>query len=86
MNINKLSEIIEKKISQKISFDSLEIQDKTYLHSKHKSHDKKKFHIKLIIKSYELSKMSKLISTRTIYKILSDELNTHIHSIQIELI
>ena len=38
------------------------------------------------IKSYELSKMSKLISTRTIYKILSDELNTHIHSIQIELI
>ena len=86
MNINKLSEIIEKKISQKISFDSLEIQDKTYLHSKHKGHDKKKFHIKIIIKSHELSQMTKLMSTRTIYKILNDELNIYIHSIQIELI
>ena len=86
MNINKLSEIIRKKILEEIDCDTLEIQDKTYLHMKHSGHDKKKFHIKLILQSSELLKLKKLESTRKIYQILEKELNTHIHSIQIKLI
>ncbi len=85
MNINQLSELIKKKIKKEINIEFLDIQDKTYLHLKHKSHDKKKFHIKLIIKSDELSNINKILSTRKIYKILDNELNLYIHSIQIEL-
>ena len=86
MNINILSEIIKKKISDEINYESLEIQDKTYLHIKHKSHESNKFHIKLILKSDDLSKISKISSTRKIYKVLKIELNKYIHSIQIEII
>tara|TARA_B100001121_G_C18670887_1_gene613750 strand:+ start:398 stop:658 length:261 start_codon:yes stop_codon:yes gene_type:complete len=86
MNINHLSEIIKKKISEKIDCKFLEVEDKTYLHLKHKTHSKDKFHIKLVLKSLELSKLSKIQSTRIIYKILDEELNSYIHSIQIELI
>ena len=64
----------------------MEVQDKTYLHLKHKTHNKDKFHIKLVLQSLELSKLSKIESTKIIYKILEEELNSHIHSIQIELI
>tara|TARA_B100000900_G_scaffold395043_1_gene393046 strand:- start:795 stop:1055 length:261 start_codon:yes stop_codon:yes gene_type:complete len=86
MNINILSEIIKKKISDEINYESLEIQDKTYLHIKHKNHESNKFHIKLILKSNDLSKISKISSTRKIYKVLKIELNKYIHSIQIEII
>tara|TARA_B100001109_G_C18656555_1_gene377500 strand:+ start:364 stop:624 length:261 start_codon:yes stop_codon:yes gene_type:complete len=86
MNINELNQIILEKIKKEISFEFLDIQDNTHLHLKHKSHDKNKFHIKLIIKSTELKNISKLMSTRKIYRILKSELNLYIHSIQIELI
>jgi len=39
-----------------------------------------------VIESSELSNMSKLLSTKKIYKILQEELKKNIHSIQIELI
>ena len=84
MNINELNLIIEKKISQSISYQNIKIEDKTYLHLKHKSHEKNKFHIKLLIKSDQLSKMKKIDSTKKIYKILEYELKNYIHSIQLE--
>ncbi len=86
MNINELSNLIKKKISNEINCDFLDIQDKTYLHIKHDTHEKGKFHIKIILKSTELTKTNKILSTRKIYNILSNELKNYIHSIQIELI
>ena len=83
MDINSLNLIIEKKISQNISCKKIIIEDKTYLHKNHKSHEKDKFHIKLIIKSDELLKMNRIESTKKIYKILDDEIKNYIHSIQI---
>ena len=83
MNINELNSIIKSKISQNISFQKITMEDKTYLHKKHKSHEKNKFHIKLIIKSDELSKMSRVDSNKKIYKILEYELKNYIHSIQV---
>ena len=56
MDINQLINIIKKKINNSLNCDKVEVQDKTYLHTKHKSHEKNKFHIKLIIKSEELKK------------------------------
>jgi len=85
MNINELNSIIKKKISQNISYQRIIIEDKTYLHKKHKSHEKNKFHIKLIIKSDELLKMNRIDSSKKIYKILDYELKYYIHSIQLLL-
>ena len=59
------------------------IEDKTYLHIKHSSHDKNKFHLKLIISSNEVKKISKLEATKKVHKILQEEIKNYIHSIQI---
>tara|TARA_Y100000746_G_scaffold173717_1_gene151090 strand:- start:2 stop:208 length:207 start_codon:yes stop_codon:yes gene_type:complete len=65
--------------------DEILIEDKTYLHLKHKNFQKNKFHIKIFIKSKELSNMSKINSTKKIYEILKLEIKNYIHSIQIVL-
>ena len=83
MNIKQLTEIVKNKLEQNITFEKIEIQDKTFLHKNHKTHDKKKFHLKLIITSNYLNKKNKIESTKEIYKILEIELKNYIHSIQI---
>ena len=82
MDINQLSEIVKKKISEKINVQKIIVEDKTYLHKKHKSFEKNKFHLKILIKSKDLN-MNNVESTRMIYKILDEEIKKHIHSIQI---
>ena len=83
MNINQLIEIVKKKINKNIICDKIEVEDKTFLHKSHSSHDKNKFHIKLIITSLYFKKKNKIQSTKEIYKILEEELKNNIHSIQI---
>ena len=83
MNINYLILIVKKKINKNFLVENIDIEDKTFLHKNHKSHNSKKFHIKLIIQSSELKGMSKIQSTRKIYSILQEELDQYIHSIQI---
>ena len=56
MNIKQLIEIVKNKLEQNITCEKIEIQDKTFLHKSHASHDKNKFHIKLIITSDYLKK------------------------------
>ena len=85
MNINDLNDTIKKKISNELNIEEIVIEDKTYLHLKHKNFQKNKFHLKILIKSNELSNMSKISSTRKIYSILDFELKNYIHSIQIIL-
>ena len=83
MNINQLIEIVKNKINKNIVCDKIEVEDKTFLHKDHSSHEKNKFHIKLIITSDYLKKKNKIQSTKEIYKILEEELKNNIHSIQI---
>ncbi len=83
MNINQLVEIVKNKLHNNIVCDNIEVEDKTFLHKSHTSHDKNKFHIKLIITSDYLKKKNKIQSTKEIYKILEKELKYNIHSIQI---
>ena len=82
MDINQLVDIVKKKISENINVQSIIVEDKTYLHKKHKSFEKNKFHLKILIKSNDL-KMNNVESTRVIYKILDEEIKKYIHSIQI---
>ena len=64
-------------------FESLNIEDKSFLHKNHKGNQEGKYHLKLIIVSQELKKMNKIESNKKIYKILNQELKEFIHSIQI---
>ena len=83
MDINQLQEIVKKKINQNIKCEKIDVEDKTFLHQKHKSHQNGKFHIKLKIKSSYLKEKNKIESSKKIYKILELELKNYIHSIQI---
>ena len=83
MDINQLSTIIKKKILEHKIVKSVEVEDKSFLHKDHKSNEKGKFHIKLIIKSDELNKKTKIESNKFIFKILNKEMKLHIHSLQI---
>jgi len=83
MDINQLSTIIKKKILEHKIVKSVEVEDKSFLHKDHKSNEKGKFHIKLIIKSEELNKKNKIESNKFIFKILNKEMKLHIHSLQI---
>ena len=85
MDINQLIEIVKKKICENLNIDQIEIQDKTYLHTKHLSHEKNKFHIKVLIKSKYLQNKKKLDTTKKIYKILDHEIKEYIHSIQLKI-
>ena len=79
MNINKLISTVKNKIKKNIILEDLIIEDKTFLHKNHKSHREGKFHIKLTIKSDELKILTKIQSTKKIYKILDVELKKYIH-------
>ena len=85
MNINELIAIVKNKLETEIIIQDLKIEDKSFLHKKHKGHQEGKFHLKLTIKSGELAKFNKVVSTKRVYSILSVELKKHIHSIQILL-
>ena len=86
MNINQLILVVKKKLNKNILLESINIEDKTFLHKDHKSNQDGKFHLKLTIMSQELKKMNKIQSTKKIYSILDEELKKYIHSIQILII
>ena len=83
MDINQLINTIKKKISDSLNIESIIIEDKTFLHKKHDSFRKDKFHIKIIIKSEELRKKQKIEATKLVHSILIEEIKNYIHSIQI---
>ena len=83
MDINELIAIVKKKLQSQINIESIKIEDKSFLHKNHPGNQKGKFHLKIVISSLELKKISKLDSSKKIYKLLDKELKNHIHSIQI---
>ena len=83
MDINQLIAIVKKKLQSKIDIESINIEDKSFLHKNHSGFQKGKFHLKINIRSIELKKLSKINSNKKIYKLLDQELKEYIHSIQI---
>ena len=74
---------VKEKINKKINLENIILIDNSKLHKNHKSFDPKKFHIKLIITSKELKKMSKIDAHKKIFSILHDEMNSKIHALEI---
>jgi len=83
MDINQLIAIVKKKLCEEISIESIEVEDKSFLHKNHVGNQKGKYHLKLSLKSEELKKLNRIDSNKKIYKVLDQELKLFIHSIKI---
>ncbi len=78
-------EKLEDKVKKNIQVSKIEILDNTQKHKNHKTFKKNKFHITLIIDSEELRCLSKIEAHKKIMKILSNELRTQIHALEIKI-
>ena len=85
MDIKQLTDIVKKKIEAHIILEKISIEDKTFLHKNHNSHEKGKYHLKISIKSKQLSNKNYLENFRLIHKILKKEINDYIHSLQLKI-
>ena len=83
MNRNDLISTVKKKLEDNLEMENIIIEDKSFLHKNHPGNQEGKFHLKLIINSEELKKLSSIEKNKKIYKVLSKELKENIHSIQI---
>ena len=76
---------VKEKINNKINPENIILIDNSNFHTKHKSFDVNKFHLKIIIKSKKLKSMSKIMAHKEIFSILKDEMNNKIHALEIEI-
>ena len=75
-------EKIKTKISNELNTEDILLIDNSSLHSKHKSFDANKFHLKLIVRSEKLKNLDKIKSHKLIYSILYEEMKK-IHALEI---
>jgi BolA protein len=78
-------ELVEKKIRNNFQIDKIEIIDNTYKHLKHKSYNKDKLHLKIVIRSNFLKTLNKIEAHKKIMNILDEELKSKIHSLEIKI-
>ena len=78
-------EQIKAKIIKSINPKNIILIDNSSLHSKHKSFDVNKYHLKIIIESEKLKKMDKITVHRKVFSILRDEMREKIHALEIEI-
>ena len=76
---------IKEKINEKINPENIILVDNSYLHTKHKSFDSNKFHLKLIIKSKKLKNMDTIAAHKEIFAILKNEMKDKIHALEIKI-
>ena len=76
---------IKEKINKKINPENIILIDNSSFHSKHKSFDPNKLHLKIIIKSEKLKNMSKITAHKEIFSILKNEMKNKIHALEIEI-
>ena len=76
---------VKEKINKKINPEKIILINNSNLHTKHKSFDINKFHLKIIIKSKKLKNMNKIAAHKEIFAILKDEMINKIHALEIEI-
>ena len=76
---------IKKKINNEIDIENVEIIDNSYKHKGHKSFSPEKFHLHLKVKSTYLSALSRVNAQKMIMKILSEDLKTRLHALEITI-
>ena len=83
--MNDFLKFIENKIKHNIKIEKISIIDNSSLHKKHKSFDAEKYHLRLEIESIYLNSLNKINAQREIMAILSEELKTKIHALEIKI-
>ena len=76
---------IKEKINKKINTKNIILIDNSSFHTKHKSFDPDKLHLKIIIESEKLKKMNKIAAHKEIFSILKKEMKNKIHALEIEI-
>ena len=76
---------IKEKINKKINTKNIVLIDNSSFHTKHKSFDPDKLHLKIIIESEKLKKMNKVAAHKEIFSILKEEMKNKIHALEIEI-
>ena len=83
MDINELIAIVKNKLTDQIDIESIEIEDKSFLHKNHTGNQEDRYHLKIILSSNELKVLNRIESSKRVYKILDKELKEYIHSMQV---
>ena len=76
---------IKEKINKKINPENIILIDNSIFHTKHKFFDSNKLHLKIVIESKKLKKMSKIAAHKEIFSILKDEMKNKIHALEIQI-
>ena len=78
-------EEIRLKLNNQIDIENIEIVDNSHKHKGHRYFSPEKFHLHLKVKSLYLSSLSRVSAQKMIMKVLSDELKTKIHALEISI-
>ncbi len=76
---------IREKLNKEIAIEDLRIVDNSHKHRKHKFFSPEKFHLQLKIKSLYLNSLSRVNAQKIIMKVLSEDLKTKIHALEINI-
>ena len=83
--MNDFLKFIESQIKKNIKTESILVVDNTALHKKHKFFDSKKYHLKVEIKSIYLSSLGRIRAHKEVMKILTEELKSKIHALELKI-
>ena len=73
------------KLKNEIKLENIEIVDNSHKHKGHKFFSPEKLHLHLKIKSLYLNSMSRVSAQKIVMKILSEDLKTKIHALEISI-
>ena len=78
-------EEIQSKLNEELELEDIEIVDNSHKHKGHKFYSPEKFHLQLKIKSLYLNSISRVNAQKTVMKVLSEDLKTKIHALEISI-
>ena len=73
------------KLKEEIEIEDIQIVDNSHKHKGHKFYSPEKFHLQLKIKSLYLNSISRVSAQKTVMKVLSEDLKTKIHALEISI-
>tara|TARA_B100000963_G_scaffold359123_1_gene385514 strand:+ start:10758 stop:11018 length:261 start_codon:yes stop_codon:yes gene_type:complete len=77
---------IKKKLSENLGLKNVDVINNSYLHKNHSSSPKSgNSHFKIVIYDEYFFKLSRIKSHQKIYNCLSEEMNSFIHALEIEI-
>ena len=76
---------IQTRLNNEIELEDIVIIDNSSKHKGHKFFSPEKYHLHLKIKSLYLNSISRVSAQKTVMKVLSEDLKTKIHALEISI-